>query len=227
MSEILIPAASGGGADLDPVTAAAADVRKGKVIVDKNGNPLTGTMAEKAAATYTPGKANQTIAANQYLAGAQTIKGDANLLAQYIKKNVTIFGVKGTFEGWVPVATDLYYNGVNTHGFTADSGYFVFQNTQITCTNNASVVFISLDFNKAINVKSYSKLILQGSLRSYGSYFYWQLVTSNAYVWTPTASESTTSLTIDITQLTQIPAISMLIFKELMPGSYINRIRLA
>ena len=47
MSDIWIP--YGGGADLDPVTAGAADVRKGKVIVDKNGNPLTGTMAEIAA----------------------------------------------------------------------------------------------------------------------------------------------------------------------------------
>jgi hypothetical protein len=82
MSDIWIP--YGGGTDLDPVTAGAADVRKGKVIVDKNGNPLTGTMAEIAAKTYTPGTANQVIAANQFLAGAQTIKGDGNLTANNI-----------------------------------------------------------------------------------------------------------------------------------------------
>ena len=34
----------GGGADLDVVTAAAGDVVKGKVIVDAEGNPLTGTL---------------------------------------------------------------------------------------------------------------------------------------------------------------------------------------
>lgn len=34
----------GGGADLDVVTAAADDVVKGKVIVDAEGNPLTGTL---------------------------------------------------------------------------------------------------------------------------------------------------------------------------------------
>ena len=33
-----------GGADVDVVTAGAGDVLKGKVIVDKNGNPLTGTL---------------------------------------------------------------------------------------------------------------------------------------------------------------------------------------
>lgn len=35
----------GSGADLDLVTAGAGDVLAGKVIVDKNGNPLTGTMS--------------------------------------------------------------------------------------------------------------------------------------------------------------------------------------
>ena len=44
MGRLWIPG-SGGGADLDVITAAASDVRKGKVIVDKDGNPLTGTMA--------------------------------------------------------------------------------------------------------------------------------------------------------------------------------------
>lgn len=34
----------GGGADLDVVTAGSSDVLAGKVIVDKNGEPLTGTM---------------------------------------------------------------------------------------------------------------------------------------------------------------------------------------
>lgn len=34
----------GGGIDLDVITAAAGDVLKGKVIVDKDGNPLTGTL---------------------------------------------------------------------------------------------------------------------------------------------------------------------------------------
>lgn len=37
----------GGGADLDVITAGAEDVLAGKVIVDKNGEPLTGTMADQ------------------------------------------------------------------------------------------------------------------------------------------------------------------------------------
>ena len=56
-------------------------------------------VPRKAAATITPGTANQTIAANQYLTGAQTIKGDGNLSAGNIKKGVSIFGVAGTYAG--------------------------------------------------------------------------------------------------------------------------------
>ena len=56
-------------------------------------------VTKKAAQTITPGTADQTLAAGQYLSGAQTIKGDANLVAGNIKSGVIIFGVAGTYEG--------------------------------------------------------------------------------------------------------------------------------
>lgn len=56
-------------------------------------------VTKKSAATYTPSTSNQTIAASQYLSGAQTIKGDANLVAGNIKSGVSIFGVTGTYTG--------------------------------------------------------------------------------------------------------------------------------
>lgn len=56
-------------------------------------------VTKKSAQTYTPGTADQTIAAGQYLSGAQTIKGDANLVAGNIKSGVSIFGVTGSHEG--------------------------------------------------------------------------------------------------------------------------------
>lgn len=54
--------------------------------------------ATKAATTYTPKTTNQTIAAGTYCSGAQTIKGDSNLVASNIKKGVSIFGVSGSYE---------------------------------------------------------------------------------------------------------------------------------
>lgn len=61
----------------------------------------TGTLAltTLAATTYTPTTSAQTITAGKYLTGAQTIAGDANLVAGNIKSGVSIFGVSGTYAG--------------------------------------------------------------------------------------------------------------------------------
>lgn len=57
---------------------------------------LTASVTTKAAATITPGTSDQTVAAGTYLTGAQTIKGDVNLLASNIKSGVSIFNVEGS-----------------------------------------------------------------------------------------------------------------------------------
>lgn len=59
---------------------------------------LTASVTTKAAATITPGTSNQTISSGTYLTGTQTISGDANLVAGNIKKDVSIFGVTGTYD---------------------------------------------------------------------------------------------------------------------------------
>ena len=59
---------------------------------------LTGTIPSKAAQTYTPTTTNQSIALGQYLSGAQTISGDANLVAAKIVLGNTIFGVAGNMS---------------------------------------------------------------------------------------------------------------------------------
>lgn len=70
-----------------------------------NGVGVEGTISSKSAATYTPTTTDQTIAAGKYLTGAQTIKGDANLVASNIKNGVTIFGVTGTYAGGSSTST--------------------------------------------------------------------------------------------------------------------------
>lgn len=59
---------------------------------------LTASVTTKAAATITPTTSSQTIASGTYLTGAQTISGDANLVAGNIKSGVSIFGVSGSLS---------------------------------------------------------------------------------------------------------------------------------
>lgn len=59
----------------------------------------TKQLATQVAQTITPGTSDKTIASGKYLTGTQTIKGDANLIAENIKSGVIIFGVAGTYAG--------------------------------------------------------------------------------------------------------------------------------
>ena len=95
--EVDIPLSGGGTAkfmDTSAGDAAAGDMLSGKKAY-AGGQLVTGNIQSKTAATYTPGTSDQTIQAGQYLAGAQTISGDANLVSSNILNGVTIFGVTG------------------------------------------------------------------------------------------------------------------------------------
>lgn len=65
----------------------------------------TSQLTTQAAQTITPTTTDQTIASGKYLTGTQTIKGDANLVAENIADGVTIFGVTGTHQGGGGVVT--------------------------------------------------------------------------------------------------------------------------
>lgn len=79
----------------DKTAAGAAQILSGYAAYANGSNQINGTISSKAAQTYTPTTSNQTIAAGQYLSGAQTIKGDSNLVAGNILYGKSIFGVSG------------------------------------------------------------------------------------------------------------------------------------
>lgn len=70
----------------------------------------------KGAQTYNPTTTDQTISSGRWLTGAQTIKGDANLVASNIKSGVSIFGVSGSITPirYVELSSSDFsvYNGV-------------------------------------------------------------------------------------------------------------------
>ena len=76
----------------DSTVDAAGKLRNGVVGYGPDGTKYTGSMTEKTAASYNPTASDQTINANQYLAGAQTIKAVTvtNLNAAYIADGVTV-----------------------------------------------------------------------------------------------------------------------------------------
>jgi len=99
--KVNIPKSTSGTAEF--VDTSDATVNNGNQLLSgktayANGTMYTGTITSKSAQTYTPTTSDQTITAGQYLSGAQTIKGDANLQSQYIASGISIFGVNGSLS---------------------------------------------------------------------------------------------------------------------------------
>ena len=99
--KVNIPKSGGGTAEFADTSDANLD-NGNKMLAGNtayaNGVKFTGSISSKAAETFTPTTSDQTIASGQYLSGAQTIKGDANLQSQYIAAGITIFGVNGALS---------------------------------------------------------------------------------------------------------------------------------
>ena len=60
------------------------------------------SLATQGGKTVTPKTTNQTaVAANRWTTGNIIVAGNANLKAANIRNGITIFGIRGTFTGWV------------------------------------------------------------------------------------------------------------------------------
>ena len=90
------------------------------------------------------------------MTGNIIVAGDSNLKAANIKKGVPIFGIIGTFEGYIAGAADLYNKGNNAKNVQKynGNGTVEFQNGFIYAKLSGSCQFSS----SAFNTTGYSKL---------------------------------------------------------------------
>lgn len=122
---------------------------------------VTQSIPTQGAKTVTPGRSDQTaVSSGRYCSGNIVVKGDSNLVAGNIKKGVKIFGIIGTFEGWVPTSTDLYLRGNNQAGFSLeDSPYLSFQQSALYNSNRFGR--IELLASKSYDLSPYSKFNIE------------------------------------------------------------------
>ena len=76
----------------DTTLTSGGQMRNGVVAHAADGSTVTGSMQEKAAATFKPSASDQTVGANQYLTGAQTFSAvtTTNMTAAYIADGITV-----------------------------------------------------------------------------------------------------------------------------------------
>lgn len=121
----------------------------------------TDQMTTKAATTWTPSTADQTISAGTYLTGVQTIKGDKNLVASNIAKDVPIFGVTGTYSATQPEVSVYVYNNTPSQNYVAGSCGFVAVpyrggSVTVTCRKNEPFFILMRSSNYSITDTSNS-----------------------------------------------------------------------
>lgn len=120
---------------------------------------VAGQIQSLAGADITPQTYAQTIAAaGKYGAGNHNIRGVPLPPANVIKKGYRYWigssYVDGTFEGYVPMPTDLYVRGNNIVGFSKYEGYDLpnFDSGQLTFVTNYGGMQAPFDFTRYTRV---------------------------------------------------------------------------
>lgn len=123
---------------------------------------ITQSIATKGATTITPMSAQQTaVSAGTYCSGNIIVAGNGNFVAGNIKKGVNIWGVVGTFEGWVPSSWDLYKMGNNVVGLHVTSGQGVTFESGCILLNIPNKAGVKLTASSAFNFSPFNKLCIR------------------------------------------------------------------
>ena len=106
-------------------------------------------------ATWTPTTSDQTIPAGRYTIGTQTIKGDANLLAENIADGVSLFGITGTcptFDAlsWLGQEAELIATFAKESTLLSSTSYASWtpSTTAKTIKSGASLTAVAIDLEQ-------------------------------------------------------------------------------
>lgn len=132
--------------------ATASQILKGYSAYVK-GVKVNGGINSLGAQIITPGIADKTIAANQYLSGVQTIAGDSNLVAANIAKGKSIFGIAGNYEG----GAKLLEGTVSGNALTGNGTIATIPNVPFTPK------YVMLYLAKAPNYDSSNGILFKGA----------------------------------------------------------------
>lgn len=117
MGNLLISIGGGGGADLDVITATSSDVLEGKVIVDKEGEPIVGTVTNQGAIT-----ANLN-AGGSYTVPAGYHNGQGKVTANSLASQTGVqSGKSAAGAGQVLTGYEAWVNGGRVTGTMANQG---------------------------------------------------------------------------------------------------------
>ena len=153
-----------------PGNATAASIINGDTAW-VNGNKITGNIASIGGQTINPTAYQQTVSSfGKYMTGNLVVNAVSNLSAANIKKGVNVGGTVGTFEGYVPIVTDLYLRGNNISSWRQQyppttSIVFFFDSGQITSPQGGRI-----RTNGSINLVGYNYVNVQGYTTTDSSY---------------------------------------------------------
>lgn len=85
--------------DVTQKTVTAGSMLSGTTALKNDGTDITGSIATKTSSDLTANVLTVTAPAGYYASAASKTLSDANLVAGNVKKDVSIFGVTGTYEG--------------------------------------------------------------------------------------------------------------------------------
>lgn len=158
-------------------TAFNSDVLTGKTFY-KDGTICSGTMAKQTGWTVVPSTTQQlAVSSGKYTDGDIYVSGDSNLVSDNIKKDVSIFGVTGSYEGdsgkvylSTTTATPTSTTELIVSGLPTDAYTFFLVGTG-TLSLRTAVAFYYNSNNKALEAFIATGTSKTSALSSASSYF--------------------------------------------------------